>query len=62
MITDVITRTGTNVLKVGTALLIVTLAQAALKEANNETMTELAKDIKKVKVAYNDRRQLHAGA
>lgn len=62
MIGEIITRTGGNVLKVGTILIISTLTSAALKDASNRTMTEMARDIRRVKTDYADRKRLNAGA
>jgi hypothetical protein len=56
MYSEIATRTGTNLLRVGTTLLLSTLASTALKQTSNEVLGTLASDIRKIKLNFAERR------
>lgn len=48
-VVNVVTRTSINLLKTGGALLLANVANQALKEATNETVQVLTKDVRAVR-------------
>ncbi|EEG78372.1 hypothetical protein [Dethiobacter alkaliphilus] len=56
MYSEIATRTGTNLLRVGTTLLLSTIVSTAMKDVSNDALSTLAKDIRRIKTDFNERR------
>lgn len=57
MLKDSLLKTGTNVMKLGVALLVSTIASQAVREMTNETLNNIIKDFKSIRREYQERRQ-----
>ena len=56
MLSQLIQRNAYNILKTGSVFLLSSLASQALRETSNETMRDLSKDIRQVKIEIKERK------
>lgn len=52
MITDLIAKNGSNLLKTGTFVILSTIANQAVRDSSKETILEITKDIRRIKNTY----------
>lgn len=58
MLTQVIAKQGSNLLKVGVVVLLSTMANVALKEQTNAALKDFAQDYRRLKTEWKDRHQI----
>lgn len=62
MLTDVITRTGSNLLKVGVVVLLSSIATVAVKEQTNTALKDFTMDYRRIRTDWRNKHQLETNS